>query len=54
MQKFVNYRMRLVVLGDISGYVASSTALRDLVYESNQGSQVWFVADLDELDARLG
>jgi hypothetical protein len=54
MQKFVNYRMRLVVLGDISGFVASSTALRDLVYESNQGSQVWFVADLDELDARLG
>lgn len=54
MQKFVNYRMRLVVLGDITGYVAASTALRDLVYESNQGSQVWFLADLDALDARLG
>lgn len=54
MQKFVNYRMRLVVLGDIAGYVAASTALRDLVYESNQGSQVWFLADLAELDARLG
>src|SRR5690349_14636708 len=54
MQKFVNYRLRLVVVGDISAQVAASTALRDLVRESNQGNQVWFVADLDELDARLG
>ncbi|MBE1489832.1 DUF4180 domain-containing protein [Plantactinospora soyae] len=54
MQKFVNYRVRLVVVGDISGHVAASTALRDLVFESNRGSQVWFVADLGELDTRLG
>jgi len=54
MQKFVNYRMRLAVVGDISAHVAASTALRDLVVESNRGGQVWFVADLDELDTRLG
>ncbi|MFC6015721.1 DUF4180 domain-containing protein [Plantactinospora solaniradicis] len=54
MQKFVNYRIRLVVVGDISGHVAASTALRDLVFESNRGSQVWFVDDLGELDTRLG
>ena len=54
MQKFVNYRMRLAVVGDISAHVAASTALRDLVFESNRGNQVWFVADLDELDTRLG
>jgi hypothetical protein len=54
MQKFVNYRVRLAVVGDISAYVAASTALRDLVSESNRGGQVWFVADLDALDARLG
>ncbi len=54
MQKFVNYRVRLVVVGDISTQVAASTALRDLVTESNRGNQVWFVADLDELDDRLG
>ncbi len=53
MQKFVNYRTRLVIVGDISARVAASTALRDLVYESNRGRHVWFVADLDELDARL-
>ena len=54
MQKFVNYRMRLAVVGDISTQVAGSTALRDLVSESNRGDQIWFVADLDELDTRLG
>ena len=53
MQKFVNYRVRLAVVGDISAHVAASTALRDLVRESNQGRHVWFVADLDELDTRL-
>lgn len=54
MQKFVNYRMPLAVVGDISAYVAASTALRDLVSESNRGRHVWFVADLDALDDRLG
>jgi Domain of unknown function (DUF4180) len=54
MQKFVNYRLRLVIVGDIAAQVAASSALADLVLESNRGQQVWFVADLDELDARLG
>ncbi|SCL34539.1 protein of unknown function [Micromonospora nigra] len=53
MQKFVNYRLLLVVVGDISGPLAASSALRDLVRESNQGGHVWFVPDLDALDARL-
>ncbi len=54
MQKFVNYRIRLAVVGDISAHVAASTALRDLVHESNRGRHIWFVADLDELDTHLG
>lgn len=53
VQKFVNYRLRLAVLGDISGHVARSTALRDFVYESNQGRQLWFLADATELGTRL-
>jgi hypothetical protein len=53
MQKFVNYRLRVAILGDISAHVAASTALRDLVRESNRGSHVWFVADLAELDERI-
>ena len=53
MQKFVNYRIRLVVVGDISAHTQVSTALRDLVTESNRGSQIWFVNDLGQLAARL-
>ncbi|MFG3706214.1 DUF4180 domain-containing protein [Micromonospora sp. NPDC047670] len=53
MQKFVNYRLRLVVVGDISRHLAASAALRALVQESNQADHVWFVPDLDALDARL-
>ena len=54
MQKFVNYRIRLAVVGDLSSRSAGNTALRELVQESNRGDQIWFVADLDELDTRLG
>jgi hypothetical protein len=53
MQKFVNYRLRLAIVGDIGAHVAASTALRDLVRESNRGRHVWFVADLAELDERI-
>jgi hypothetical protein len=49
----VNYRLRLAVLGDISRHVAESTALRDFVYESNQGNQLWFLGGVEELDERL-
>ncbi len=53
MQKFVTYRQRLVILGDISQYVAQSRALRDFVYEANRGNQVWFMMNLQELNERL-
>jgi hypothetical protein len=53
LQKLVNYRLRLAVVGDISGPVAASTALRDLVRETNRGRQAWFLATRDELDERL-
>jgi hypothetical protein len=53
MQKFVNYRLTLVIVGDISELEQSSRALRDLVRESNRGGHVWFVPDLNALDERL-
>ena len=52
-QKFVNYRMRLAVLGDIADRTAASKPLRDFVFETNRGRQLWFVTDTDELDKRL-
>lgn len=52
-QKFVNYRLRLAVVGDISAKVAKSAPLRDFVRESNRGDHVWFVDDESELDRKL-
>jgi hypothetical protein len=53
LQKFVNYRLQLAVVGDMSAPVDGSTAWRDLIRESNRGRHAWFVADLRELGARL-
>jgi hypothetical protein len=54
IQKFVQYRMGLVVLGDISRHTEASSALRDFVRECNRGRQTWFLADVEELRERLG
>ncbi|MEU1626531.1 DUF4180 domain-containing protein [Streptomyces sp. NPDC020096] len=53
VQKFVNYRVGLVVLGDISRHTAASAALRDFVRECNRGRQTWFLADAEDLRERL-
>lgn len=53
IQKFVTYQRRLVILGDITEYIASSRALRDYVYETNRGNQVWFMVSMQELSQRL-
>ncbi|WP_328302671.1 DUF4180 domain-containing protein [Streptomyces sp. NBC_00435] len=53
MQKFVNYRVRLVVLGDLTHRLRAGSALADLVRESNEGRHIWFLPDVDALAARL-
>jgi hypothetical protein len=53
LQKFVNYRMPVVIVGDISAQLAASSALRAFVGESNRGRQVWFYDDLQQLADRL-
>lgn len=50
VQKFVNYRLRLVVVGALD---ETSGPVDDWVREANRGRELWFVADLDELDRRL-
>jgi hypothetical protein len=54
VQKFVNYRVRLAVVGDITRHLATSSALRDFVAETNRGKQLWFAATRDEVTDRLG
>jgi hypothetical protein len=53
IQKFVQYRRHVVILGDISRHLAESSALRAFVAESNRGKEVWFLATREELDQRL-
>lgn len=53
VQKFVQYRMGLVVLGDISAHTEASAALRDFVRECNRSRHTWFVRDETELTQRL-
>ena len=52
-QKLVNYRLRLAVIGDITEHVEASDALRDFVWESNLGEQVWFLDGEAELAEKL-
>jgi hypothetical protein len=52
-QKFVNYGMRLVIVGDIARHTAESKSLRDFVYEANRGDRIWFLPSASELDSRL-
>lgn len=45
LQKFVTYQFRLAIVGDFTEI--TSKALRDFIYESNQGQTIFFVADND-------
>lgn len=53
VQKFVNYQIRLAIIGDITLHLANSEPLRDFVREANRGKQVWFAHDLAEFHNRL-
>lgn len=53
IQKFVNYQVLLVILGDVSAAAAQSDALRDFIHESNQGKSVWFLETADALREKL-
>lgn len=46
LQKFINYHIKIAIYGDYSKY--TSKPLKDFIYESNKGKDVFFVATLDE------
>lgn len=45
LQKFSNYNVRLAIVGDFSQY--KSKALRDFIYECNNGNRVFWVGSLE-------
>ena len=46
LQKFINYHIKIAIYGDYSKY--TSKPLKDFIYESNKGKDVFFVSTLDE------
>lgn len=46
LQKYVNYGVKMAVIGDFSVY--TSKPLKDFIYESNRGSDFCFVPDLQK------
>lgn len=53
LQKLMNYQRKVALMGDLSEPMASSKSLRDFVYESNRGHQVWFVEDIEGFQQKL-
>lgn len=51
LQKIVNYRMKLAIVGDFSIY--SSKSLSDFIYEMNSGKDVFFLNSEEEVIDRL-
>ena len=54
IQKFQNYRMRLVILGDVADAMAASKALNDFVGETNRIGHHFFAANRAALEAGFG
>lgn len=46
LQKFVNYHAKIAIFGDFSKY--TSKPLKDFIYESNKGKDIFFVATKEE------
>ncbi len=51
LQKFVNYGGRIAIYGDYSRY--TSKPLKDFIYESNQGKDVFFASSFEEAVQKL-
>jgi len=52
LQKVVNYRMKLAIVGDFSVY--TSKALHDFIYESNKSSTIVFTKTIAEAISKIG
>lgn len=45
LQKFVNYQFRVAIYGDFTKY--TSKPLKDFIYESNKGHDIFFVDSIE-------
>lgn len=51
LQKFINYQTKFAIYGDFSKY--TSKPLKDFIYESNNGKDIFFVNTEDEVIDKL-
>jgi len=43
LQKFINYRVKIAIVGDFSAYTSES--LKAFIYECNKGKDIFFLPD---------
>lgn len=46
LQKFINYYVKIAIIGDFSIY--SSKSLKDFIYESNNGKNIFFLSNEEQ------
>ncbi|MBQ8837502.1 MAG: DUF4180 domain-containing protein [Clostridia bacterium] len=51
LQKFINYQAKIAIFGDFSKY--TSKPLKDFIYESNKGKDIFFVGTKEEAVEKL-
>lgn len=51
LQKFINYRTKIAIIGDFSMY--SSKSLKDFIYECNNGRDIFFLSEEDQAIEKL-
>lgn len=51
LQKVINYQFKLAIVGDFSGY--TSKALKDFIYESNKGREIFFLSSEEDAIEKL-
>jgi hypothetical protein len=52
LQKFITYQFKLAIVGDFSGY--TSKPLKEFIYESNKGKDIFFVSSEEDAIEKLG
>jgi hypothetical protein len=51
LQKFINYQVKVAIIGDFSEYTSKS--FKDFVYECNKGENIFFLQNEKEAKERL-
>ncbi|MBU5672374.1 DUF4180 domain-containing protein [Paenibacillus brevis] len=51
LQKFINYQTKVAIVGSFANY--QSESLKDFIYESNKGKDLFFLSDEEQATDKL-